>query len=140
MSNPNSEPIDKTIAVLIVDDYSLTREMVKAILRQQGFVNIISVENGEAALTAIREQKIGLVVCDWNMPGVSGIQVLRTLRSDPKYVETPFLMLTAEAYKENVVEALKAGVSEYVAKPFTAATLSEKVELVLRRRQANAKK
>ena len=122
---------DKSMKVLVVDDYALTRDMVKAILRQLGFQNIVGVEDGVLALQAIREEKIGLVICDWNMPRLSGLGVLREVRSIEKEKDLPFLMLTAEAYRENVVEAMKAGVSDYVVKPFTAQALSEKIEKVL---------
>ncbi len=135
MAAPQSSTIDKSITVLVVDDYALTREMVKSILRQLGFLNVVSVENGAIALKVVKEQEIGLVICDWNMPGLSGIAVLRELRSDERYRDTPFLMLTAEAYRENVVEALKAGVTDYVAKPFTAADLSEKIDLALTKKK-----
>ncbi len=127
----NISAIDKSIKVLVVDDYALTRDMVKAILRQLGFQNIIGVEDGVLALQVIREDRIGLVICDWNMPRMSGLGVLREVRAQERDKNLPFLMLTAEAYRENVVEAMKAGVSDYVVKPFTAQALSEKVEKVL---------
>lgn len=128
------DEIDKNITVLVVDDYALTREMLRSIFKQLGFASVISVEDGKSALAKIREGPIDLVVCDWNMPGMSGLEVLRALRADKRYRELPFLMLTAEAYRENVMEALKAGVSDYIAKPFTAQTLSEKLELVLKKK------
>ncbi len=130
--NPISiDEIDKSIKVLVVDDYALTRDMVKSIVRQLGFINVQSVENGEMALEILRRDEVGLVICDWNMPRVSGLEVLREIRALPNGRDLPFLMLTAEAYRENVMEALKAGVSDYIVKPFTAQTLSDKITLVL---------
>ena len=123
--------VDKSIKVLVVDDYALTRDMVKSILRQLGFANIVGVEDGVMALQALRDEKFGLVICDWNMPRLSGLAVLRDLRTGDRNKDVPFLMLTAEAYRENIVEAMKAGVSDYVVKPFTSAVLSEKIGLVL---------
>jgi two-component system chemotaxis response regulator CheY len=128
----NLDRVDKNVRILVADDYPLTRDMIRSILRQAGFLNIIAVENGLMALDEIRsEEGVGLVICDWNMPSCSGLEVLQTVRSDERYKKLPFLMLTAEAYRENIVEAMSAGVSDYIAKPFTAATLCEKLELVL---------
>jgi len=129
------ETVDKEILVLVVDDYALTREMLRSILKQLGFANVISVEDGKSALAKIREQNVGLVICDWNMPGLSGLEVLRAVRADKRYGKLPFLMLTAEAYRENVMEAVKAGVSDYIAKPFTAQTLAEKLAAVLPKKE-----
>lgn len=126
-----SNSIDKSIKVLVVDDYALTRDMVKSILRQLGFQNIVGVEDGMMALDVIREEKVGLIICDWNMPRLSGLGVLREVRSYDNCKNLPFLMLTAEAYRENIVEAMKAGVSDYVVKPFTSAVLAEKIDGVL---------
>ena len=129
------DAIDKTVKVLVVDDYPLTRDMVKSILRQLGFLNIASAEDGAMALHMLREERFGLVICDWNMPRLSGLAVLREVRAEERNKDLPFLMLTAEAYKENVVEAMKAGVSGYIVKPFTSQILSEKVTKVLKEAQ-----
>jgi len=123
----------KQLNILVVDDHSLTRTMVKAILRGIGFDNIIQAENGNEAVEIVMSQPVDLVICDWNMPEGSGIDVLRTLRGDPRYKKLPFLMLTAEAYRENVTAAVQAGVTEYVVKPFTSDVLIEKLETILRR-------
>jgi len=131
-----TDTIDKTIKVLVVDDYGLTRDMVKAILRQLGFLNITGAEDGAMALQMIREDRFGLVICDWNMPRLSGIGVLRAVRAQERDKDVPFLMLTAEAYKENVVEAMKAGANDYVVKPFTSQVLCDKVNKVLSKAQA----
>jgi two-component system, chemotaxis family, chemotaxis protein CheY len=127
--------VDTNIKVLVVDDYALTRDMVKSILRQLGFQNIVGVEDGVLALQVIREEKVGLVICDWNMPRLSGLAVLREVRSRERDKDLPFLMLTAEAYRENVVEAMKAGVSDYVVKPFTSSALADKIAHVLAPKQ-----
>ena len=131
MASAALDSVNKSIKVLVVDDYALTRDMVKSIVRQLGFVNVQSVENGQAALEVVRREEVGLIICDWNMPCVSGLEVLRQVRSLPGGKTRPFLMLTAEAYRENVMEALKAGVSDYIVKPFSSQTLAEKIALVL---------
>lgn len=118
---------DKNIRILSVDDFSTMRRIVKNILKQLGYTNVDEAENGAAALEAMREKSYDLVISDWNMPVKSGIELLREVRSDPSLKETPFLMVTAEAEKDNVVEAMEAGVSNYVLKPFTAKTLEEKM-------------
>jgi two-component system, chemotaxis family, chemotaxis protein CheY len=122
--------IDRTgIPVLVVDDYMLTREMVVSILRQIGFLRILVAEDGEQAITQLGNHRFGLVICDWNMPNVTGIEVLKAMRDkDEAYAKTPFLMLTAEGYRENVVAAKEAGVTDYIVKPFTALTLIKKIE------------
>ena len=120
----------KTIA-LVVDDHPLTREMVRSILRSIGFNKIVLAESGTQAQEIIENQRIDLVLCDWNMPNGSGIELLRAVRSNPRFQDLPFLMLTAEAYRENIVAAVKAGVTDYVAKPFTAGTLSQKISAIL---------
>ena len=119
------------LAILIIDDHGLTREMVRSILKQAGYDTLYMAESGHEALEIMRDKKVDLVVCDWNMPGMSGLEVLRTIRSDRSLKRLPFVMLTAEAYKENIVEALRSGVTEYVVKPFTAQTLTEKVAAAL---------
>ena len=131
-----STEIDKSIKVLVVDDYALTRDMVKSILRQLGFTNIVTAEDGIQALELLSEDKIGLVVCDWNMPRMSGLALLREVRGRERSQDLPFLMLTAEAYRENIMEAVKAGVSDYVVKPFTAQILSEKIDKGLSKARA----
>ena len=122
--------------VLVVDDHKMTRTMVKDILKGSGFTEIIQAENGLLALKSLElEDGIELIVCDWNMPGVTGLEVLRGVRSNEKTKDLPFLMLTAEAYRENVHAAVEAGVDDYIVKPFTANVLIEKVENVLKRKK-----
>ncbi len=120
------------LCILVADDHSLTRSMVKAILRGVGFENITQAEDGVEAVQEISSGKIDVVICDWNMPKASGLEVLRTVRSDARFKELPFLMLTAEAYRENILAAAQAGVSTYVIKPFTADVLLSKLEEVLK--------
>lgn len=126
------EDLDKNITILVVDDYAMTRDLLRSILKQLGFLKIVCAEDGKTALAKIRQEKIDLVICDWNMPKMSGLQVLKAIRADKRFHGLPFLMLTAEAYRENIVAAIKAGVSDYIAKPFTAETLSDKLENVLK--------
>jgi two-component system chemotaxis response regulator CheY len=118
---------DKNIRILSVDDFSTMRRIVKNILKQLGYTNVDEAENGAAALDALKETKYDLVISDWNMPVKTGIELLRDVRSDPSLSETPFLMVTAEAEKDNVVQAMEAGVNNYVLKPFTAKILEEKL-------------
>ncbi len=118
--------------ILIVDDYSLTRSMVQSILKGAGFQHVVHAENGAAALERLEQDDFDLVICDWKMPGVTGIEVLQHMRSQPRYKHIPFLMLTAEAYRSSVEQAMQAGVTDYVVKPFTASTLLEKVRTILK--------
>jgi two-component system chemotaxis response regulator CheY len=123
----------KQFNILVVDDHSLTRTMVKAILRGIGFENVLQAENGAAAVDIVMSEPVDLVICDWNMPEANGLDVLRTLRADARFKKLPFLMLTAEAYRENVTAALEAGVTDYVIKPFTSDVLIDKLDSILRR-------
>jgi two-component system chemotaxis response regulator CheY len=125
---------DKNIQILSVDDFSTMRRIVKNILRQLGYLNVDEAENGTEALIAMRAKRYDLVISDWNMPVKTGIELLREVRADAALKDTPFLMVTAEAEKENVVEAVKAGVSNYILKPFTAKVLEEKLESIFANR------
>jgi len=118
---------DKNMRILSVDDFSTMRRIVKNILKQLGYTNVDEAENGAAAMDAMREKKYDLVISDWNMPVKTGIEFLKEVRSDPELKDTPFLMVTAEAEKDNVVQAMQAGVNNYVLKPFTAKILEEKL-------------
>ena len=119
--------MDVNMNVLIVDDFATMRRIVKNILRQLGFTNISEADDGKTALQALKKEKYDLILSDWNMPGMPGIELLKTVRSDDELKDIPFLMVTAEAEKENIVEAVKLGVSNYIVKPFTAETMSEKL-------------
>jgi two-component system chemotaxis response regulator CheY len=122
--------IDTGMKVLVVDDMSTMRRIVKNVLRQIGFTDIMEAENGQDALTKLKAGGFGLVVSDWNMPVMQGIDLLRAVRADAELKTLPFLMVTAEAQKENLILAVQAGVSNYVVKPFTAEILQGKLEKI----------
>lgn len=122
---------DLGIKIIIVDDFATMRRIIRNILKQLGYTNIEEADDGATALPMIQSNKYDLIVSDWNMPQMSGLELLKAVRSDPAVAHTPFLMVTAEAQKENIIEAVKAKVNNYIIKPFTADTLSEKLEKVL---------
>ncbi len=126
------DDIDKTLSILIVDDQALTRDMVKSIMRQYGFSDLSIAENGSRALEILERNKIDLVICDWNMPSMKGIDLLRIVRSTPKFSKVRFIMLTAEAYRESVKEAANLKVDGYIAKPFTAKQLGDSLRSVFK--------
>ena len=122
---------DETIEVQnVVDDFATMRKVIKNLLKQIGFENITEAEDGTSALRVLKSQEIDFVISDWNMPNMSGLELLKTMKADDEIKSVPFLMVTAEALKENVVIAVKAGVSNYVVKPFTAEVLSEKIDKI----------
>ncbi len=123
----------KDLTVLIVDDFLTMRRIVRKILRDLDFEDIIEAEDGLVALDVLKKTKVDLIVSDWNMPRMTGLELLKQVRSMDSIKDTPFLMVTAEAQKENIVEAVKARVSNYIVKPFTAATLEEKLVKILPR-------
>lgn len=114
--------------ILIVDDFATMRKILKNILTQIGFKNIMEAEVGNEALRALKKEKFDLVLCDWSMPEMPGIELLEKIRSDQELKEIPFIMVTAEAKKEKILEAVKAGVSNYIVKPFTTETADEKLK------------
>ena len=120
-------PADPGMKILIVDDMATMRRIVKNILKQLGFANMEEAENGQEALQKLRADTYGFVVSDWNMPVMTGIDLLRAIRADDKLKTIPVLMVTAEAQQANLVEAIQAGVSNYIVKPFTAETMQEKI-------------
>ncbi len=122
--------IDPEMSVLVVDDASAMRRIVRGILKELGFKNIREAHNGQAALDELRKNKADFVVSDWNMPVMSGIELLRAIRADENLKTTPVLMVTAEAKQENIIEAVKAGVNNYIVKPFNAQTLQEKLNKI----------
>jgi two-component system chemotaxis response regulator CheY len=124
--------IDFGMRVLVVDDFSTMRRIVKNTLRQIGFTNIEEAEDGQKAYDRLSVEKFDFVVSDWNMPNMTGIDLLRKVRATPQIKDIPFLMVTAEAKQENIVEAIKAGVSNYIVKPFTVATLDEKIKKIFK--------
>lgn len=126
--------------ILVVDDFPTMRRIVKTLLRQNGFTNFIEAEDGVKAYTTLQTTAdIEMIVCDWNMPNMTGLELLKTVRADPKVKHLPFLMVTAEAEKENIIEAVKAGVNNYIVKPFTGATLKEKMDKIFENERAKAK-
>jgi two-component system chemotaxis response regulator CheY len=122
--------MDLNMKVLIVDDFATMRRIVRNILKQIGFANINEADNGKNALKELQKEKYDLILCDWNMPEMPGIELLNSIRADDRLKDTPFVMVTAEAQKDNIVEAVKAGVTSYVVKPFTADTINEKLQKV----------
>ena len=119
--------MEKNIKILIVDDFSTMRRIIKNLLRDLGFTNTAEADDGTTALPMLHSGSFDLLITDWNMPGMQGIDLLRAVRADPKLQTMPVLMVTAEQKKEQIIEAAKAGVNGYIVKPFTAATLEEKL-------------
>jgi len=113
--------------ILIVDDFGTMRKILKNILKDLGYTDVVEAEDGESALQILRKEKIDLVISDWNMPKMDGLALLKAIRSDEALKNTPVLMVTAEAQKQNVIEAIKAGVNNYVIKPFTPEVIQEKI-------------
>lgn len=123
--------VDKSMPILIVDDYKTMLRIVGNLLKQLGFSNIDEATDGGSALQKLRTKKFGLVISDWNMEPMTGLQLLKEVRTDTKLKETPFIMVTAESTTENVVAAKEAGVNNYSVKPFNADTLKTKIKSVL---------
>ncbi len=123
--------MDKKMNVLVVDDFSTMRRIVKNILRQLGFENILEAEDGAAAWEALNRDNVGMIISDWNMPNMNGLELLKKIRASEEFADLPFLMVTAEAQQENIIEAVQAKVSNYIVKPFTAETLGQKIEKML---------
>jgi two-component system chemotaxis response regulator CheY len=121
---------NKNMKVLVVDDFPTMRRIIKNILRQLGINNISEAEDGVKAVAILEIDKFDLIISDWNMPNMTGIELLRHVRGSEHLKEIPFLMVTAEAQQENIIEAVKAKVSNYIVKPFTADTLNEKMEKI----------
>ncbi len=119
--------MDLSMKVLIVDDFATMRRILKNILKQIGFTEMTEADDGTTALEEMQKTKFDLIICDWNMPKMSGIELLKTIRGSEEYKDIPFLMVTAEAQKQNVIDAVKAGVSNYVVKPFTADQITDKL-------------
>lgn len=124
--------VNKNIKILVVDDFATMRKVIRNLLKQGGFENVAEAEDGVAALKVLKSQPVDFVISDWNMPNMSGLELLKAVRADEELKEMPFLMVTAEALKDNVVAAVKAGVSNYIVKPFTAEVLNEKIEKIVK--------
>ena len=123
--------IDMTMPVLVVDDYNTMIRIIRNLLKQLGFEDVDDASDGSAALAKMRDKKYGLVISDWNMEPMTGYELLKEVRADPGLTKTPFIMVTAESKTENVIAAKKAGVNNYIVKPFNAQTLKTKIEAVV---------
>lgn len=123
--------VDMNMPILIVDDYKTMLRIIRNLLKQLGFNNVDEATDGSAALSKLRAKEYGLVISDWNMEPMTGIQLLREVRADAKMLDLPFIMITAESKTENVIAAKEAGVSNYIVKPFNAATLKAKLTSVI---------
>ncbi|BFM06749.1 chemotaxis response regulator CheY [Halioxenophilus aromaticivorans] len=125
--------LDKNMKILIVDDFSTMRRIIKNLLRDLGFTNTQEADDGQTALPMLKNGDFDFLVTDWNMPGMTGIELLRQVRADERLNALPVLMVTAEAKREQIVEAAQCGVNGYVVKPFTAQALKEKIEKIFER-------
>ena len=119
--------------ILVVDDFSTMRRIIKNLLKDLGMSNVEEADDGQTALPILKAGGIDFLVTDWNMPGMTGIDLLKAVRSDPELASMPVLMVTAEAKKEQIIAAAQAGVNGYVVKPFTAAVLKEKIDKIFER-------
>ncbi|WP_432737227.1 chemotaxis response regulator CheY [Maridesulfovibrio sp. FT414] len=123
--------IDYSMKVLVVDDFATMRRIIKNILRQIGFTNIVEADDGTTAWETLnKDDSIKFIVSDWNMPQMTGIELLRKVRASEEFADIPFLMVTAEAQQENIIEAVQAKVSNYIVKPFTPDTLGQKINKI----------
>jgi two-component system chemotaxis response regulator CheY len=123
--------VSNAMKFLVVDDFSTMRRIVKGLLNELGYSDITEADDGNTALPLLRDGAFDFLITDWNMPGMAGLDLLKAVRGDPKLAKLPVLMLTAEAKREQIIEAAQAGVSGYVIKPFTAVTLKEKIDKIL---------
>lgn len=121
---------DKNMRVLVVDDFSTMRRIIKNILRQLGFNNIVEADDGTTAWEVLNKDRIDFIISDWNMPKMTGIDLLRKVRASEEFADLPFLMVTAEGLQENIIKAVQAKVSNYIVKPFTPETLGQKIDKI----------
>ncbi|PZN32918.1 MAG: chemotaxis protein CheY [Proteobacteria bacterium] len=128
--------MSKDMKFLVVDDFSTMRRIIKNLLNDLGYANVAEADDGTTALPMLQTGNYDFLITDWNMPGMPGLELLKTVRADPKLAKLPVLMLTAEAKREQIIEAAQAGVNGYVIKPFTAVTLKEKIDKILESRAA----
>ena len=129
---------DSSLRFLVVDDFSTMRRIVRNLLKELGYTNADEAEDGAAALAKLKSEKFDFVVSDWNMPNMTGIELLKGIRAEPSLKHLPVLMITAEARKENIIEAAQNGANGYIVKPFTAATLDEKLAKIFKTLEAKA--
>lgn len=130
--------MSKDMKFLVVDDYSTMRRIIKNLLHDLGYANVTEADDGKTALPLLQNGNFDFLITDWNMPGMAGLELLKAVRANEKLKKLPVLMLTAEAKREQIVEAAQAGVSGYVIKPFTAQTLKEKIDKILESRAVPA--
>ena len=123
--------MSNNMKILVVDDFSTMRRIVKGLLNELGYSDVTEADDGNTALPLLKGGNFDFLITDWNMPGMPGLDLLKAVRADAKLGKMPVLMLTAEAKREQIIEAAQAGVSGYVIKPFTAATLKEKIDKIL---------
>jgi two-component system chemotaxis response regulator CheY len=130
--------LNKDMKILIVDDFSTMRRIIKNLLRDLGFNNTAEADDGSTALPILQSGSFDFLVTDWNMPGMTGIDLLKAVRADAKLGKLPVLMVTAEQKRDQIIEAAQAGVNGYIVKPFTAITLKEKIDKIFERLEATA--
>lgn len=130
--------MDKNTKILVVDDFSTMRRIIKNLLRDLGYTNTHEADDGSTALPMLQTGTYEFLITDWNMPGMQGIDLLKAVRADPNLATLPVLMVTAESKREQIVEAAQAGVNGYIVKPFTAQTLKEKIDKIFERIAATA--
>jgi len=128
--------LNPNMKILVVDDFSTMRRIIKNLLRDLGFTNTAEADDGSTALPLLKNGDFEFLITDWNMPNVPGIELLKALRAEPSLAKLPVLMVTAEAKREQIIEAAEAGVNGYIVKPFTADTLKEKIDKIFERLEA----
>ena len=126
--------MEKNINFLVVDDFATMRKVLRNLLKQSGYENVVEAEDGAAALQIIKTQKNDFIISDWHMPNMTGFDLLKCVRADKEVSATPFLMVTAETLPDNIISAIKAGASSYIVKPFTAEVLSEKIAKIMEKK------
>lgn len=130
--------LNKEMKILVVDDFSTMRRIIKNLLRDLGFNNTTEADDGKTALPQLQSGRFDFLITDWNMPVMNGLDLLKAVRADPNLAGLPVLMVTAEAKRDQIVEAANAGINGYIVKPFNAVTLKEKIERIFERIEANA--
>ncbi len=128
--------MNTAMKILVVDDFATMRRIIKNLLKELGFTNVSEADDGQTALPLLQKGGFDFLITDWNMPGMPGIDLLRNVRSDPALAAMPVLLVTAEAKKDQIIEAAQAGVNGYIVKPFNAATLKDKIEKIFARIEA----
>ncbi|HQT44106.1 MAG: chemotaxis response regulator CheY [Halothiobacillus sp.] len=128
--------MDRNMKILVVDDFSTMRRIIKNLLKELGFTHIEEADDGTTALPMLKQGNFDFLVTDWNMPGMTGIDLLKAVRADPALAHLPVLMVTAEAKREQIIMAAQAGVNGYVVKPFNGPTLKEKIDKIFERVQS----